>query len=266
MSPVRRARAALPYVVCAAALVWVALSTPIGEVGRAFEHVSWWRVVAIAGPFVAAMLFADAFALWVGLRVSLRARPGFKDVVLVRGASYLLALVNYGAGQGGIVWFLHRRDGVPLARATGAVLLTTGAFLLVVVGAVAAGLALDAVPQAHSLGWLVWLVAIGLPLYLGVIVARPRWLARYALLQPLFDAGVLGTLAATAASLYPTWLRSTLDPAYSLTAANTATSPHALRVGLYWWPVGFVLAVVYFTVLFRLHRGKIQAAEEGEGY
>ena len=48
--------------------------------------------------------------------------------------------------------------------------------------------------------------------------------------------------------------------------ANTAASDHALRVGLYWWPVGFVLALVYFAVLFRLHRGKAQAAAEGEGY
>jgi uncharacterized membrane protein YbhN (UPF0104 family) len=198
MSPVRHVRRALPYVVCAAALIWVALSTPMGEVGRAFEHVSWWRVLAIAVPFILALLVADAFALWVGLRVSLRVKPPFKDVVLVRGASYLLALVNYSAGQGGIVWFLHRRDGVPLARATGAVLLTTGAFLLAVVGAVAAGLALEAVPEARSLHWLLWLVAIGLPIYLAIIVVRPRWLARYALLQPLFDAGVLGTLAATA--------------------------------------------------------------------
>jgi len=198
MSPIRHARTALPYVVGAAALLWVALSTPMGEIGRAFEHVSWWRVLAIAVPFIGALLVADAFALWVGLRVSLRVRPPFKDVVLVRGASYLLALVNYSAGQGGIVWFLHRRDGVPLARATGAVLLTTGAFLLAVVGAVAAGLALEAVPQARSLHWLLWLVAAGLPVYLGIIFARPRWLTRYSLLQPLFDAGVLGTLAATA--------------------------------------------------------------------
>ena len=30
--------------------------------------------------------------------------------------------------------------------------------------------------------------------------------------------------------------------------------------------VGLVLALVYLTVLFRLHRGRAQAAPEGEGY
>ena len=80
------------------------------------------------------------------------------------------------------------------------------------------------------------------------------------------SAFLLGVLAATAASVYPVWLKSTLDAEHSLTAANAAASPYALRVALRWWPVGFVLALVYLAVLFRLHRGKAQAAEEGEGY
>jgi cytochrome d ubiquinol oxidase subunit II len=80
------------------------------------------------------------------------------------------------------------------------------------------------------------------------------------------SAFLLGLLAATAASVWPVWLRSTVDPAHSLTAENAASSEHALRVGLWWWPVGFVLAVVYFAILFRLHRGRAQAAAEGEGY
>jgi hypothetical protein len=95
------------------------------------------------------------------------------------------------------VWFLHRRHGVPIARATGAVLLATGGFLLAVVGAVAAGLATGAVPDAHVPDWLLWLVAIGFPLYLAIIWARPAFLAKSSLLEPLFSAGITGTLAAT---------------------------------------------------------------------
>ena len=78
-------------------------------------------------------------------------------------------------------------------------------------------------------------------------------------------AFLLGLLAATAAALYPTMLRaSTVAP--SLTALNSAAAPHSLRAGLLWWPAGFLIAVVYYVVLFRLHRGKAQAAAEGEGY
>lgn len=79
-------------------------------------------------------------------------------------------------------------------------------------------------------------------------------------------AFLLGVLAATATAVFPTMLRSTLNPAWSLTAVNASSSDHALRTGLLWWPVGLLLAAGYFTILFRLHRGKAQAAAEGEGY
>ena len=78
-------------------------------------------------------------------------------------------------------------------------------------------------------------------------------------------AFLLGLLAATAAALYPTMLRaSTVAP--PLTALNSAAAPHSLRVALFWWPFGLLLAILYYVVLFRLHRGKAQAAAEGEGY
>ena len=79
-------------------------------------------------------------------------------------------------------------------------------------------------------------------------------------------AFLLGQLAAIAASVYPVWLRSTLDPAWSLTAINAAAAPSSLRAGLLWWPVGFVLAIGYFAVLFRIHRGKAVAARGHDGY
>lgn len=79
-------------------------------------------------------------------------------------------------------------------------------------------------------------------------------------------AFLLGILAATATSVYPTMLKSATDPALSLTAVNSAASSASLIRGLWWWPVGFVLAIAYFAILFHLHRGKAQAAPEGEGY
>lgn len=73
-------------------------------------------------------------------------------------------------------------------------------------------------------------------------------------------AFLLGLMAATMAGIYPDWLRSTIDPAYSLTAANTASADHSLRIALGWWAVGIVLVAVYFFYLYRSLRGKIEAA------
>jgi cytochrome d ubiquinol oxidase subunit II len=39
-----------------------------------------------------------------------------------------------------------------------------------------------------------------------------------------------------------------------------------LSTALRWFSFGFPLAILYFVVLFRLHRGKVTAAPEGEGY
>jgi cytochrome bd ubiquinol oxidase subunit II len=78
-------------------------------------------------------------------------------------------------------------------------------------------------------------------------------------------AFMIGLLATSAACLFPVMLRSTLDPAWSLTAHNAAAEPHGLRAGLAWWVVGFPLAIAYFAFLFRLHRGKVRVAEDGEG-
>jgi len=77
---------------------------------------------------------------------------------------------------------------------------------------------------------------------------------------------MVGLLVASAACLFPVMLRSTLDPAFSLTAHNAATGAHGLRAGLVWWLLGFPLAIGYFLLLFRLHRGKVQAPEDEHGY
>jgi cytochrome bd ubiquinol oxidase subunit II len=64
--------------------------------------------------------------------------------------------------------------------------------------------------------------------------------------------------------LYPVVLPSSTDPARSLTIYNTAAGHHGLTVGFTWWIVGMILALGYFTLLFRMFKGKVQI--EGEGY
>ena len=97
-------------------------------------------------------------------------------------------------------------------------------------------------------------------LILGLLRERP-------LLAFLGSAAfLLGLLAASAASVWPVMLPSVLDPAWSLTAHNSASTTASLRKALGWWCLGFPLALAYLAFLFRLHRGKARAAAEGEGY
>ncbi len=109
---------------------------------------------------------------------------------------------------------------------------------------------------------------VGLVIFLGGLAAVFVGLV---LRRPLLSfvgsgAFILGILAATAAAVFPVMLRSTLDPQFNLTAYNATVSAHGLATGMKWWFLGFPIAVAYFVFLFRLHRGKVKAAADGEGY
>jgi cytochrome bd ubiquinol oxidase subunit II len=79
-------------------------------------------------------------------------------------------------------------------------------------------------------------------------------------------AFLLGLLAATAASVYPVMIRAVGGASgASLTALNASASAHSLALGLYWWPAGVAVVLVYFVILFRLHRGKATIAS-GDAY
>jgi len=114
----------------------------------------------------------------------------------------------------------------------------------------------------RPLAWLATLLAV-----VGMVMSFVHRRAGRELAAFLGSAAfLLGILAATAASIFPTMLKSATDPARSLTALNSAASVTSLTRGLWWWPVGLGLAIVYAAFLFRFHRGKVQAAAEGEGY
>jgi len=140
---------------------------------------------------------------------------------------------------------------------------------LVAVLAVAATLATARVnPSVYAnlphapLAWL------GLGLFLAGLGTVALGLRLNRMLLAFLGSGtfIIGILAATAACVWPVMLRSTLDPAWSLTALNASAGPHGLRAGLGWWVLGFPLTLGYFAYVFHLHRGKVSAPGEGEGY
>ncbi len=75
---------------------------------------------------------------------------------------------------------------------------------------------------------------------------------------------IVGMLVGAAFGLYPVVLPASTDPALNLTIYNTAAGQHGLTVGLTWWILGMILALGYFTLLFRMFKGKVKL--EGEGY
>lgn len=190
----------LPWLVALALLVFLVLQVEPDSLRDAFRHGPWLILAAYIVLEVVVALPADAFGTREALAAAGVERP-WSEVLLARGASYLLGLLSYVAGQGGMGFYLAR-SGVPVGRSAGAVLLLmiANGIVLVVLGAVSLALELArGTLQGVRTDLLLLTVAAALGgtlAYLLVIALRPRWLERYSLLAPLFEAGLGGHLRA----------------------------------------------------------------------
>jgi cytochrome d ubiquinol oxidase subunit II len=103
-------------------------------------------------------------------------------------------------------------------------------------------------------------LALGALLTMLLWQRRGAWRRAFAA-SSLFIAGLLTTMAA---GLYPYVLPSRAGEPFGLTVGNAASSRHALTIAAYWWPVGIVLALVYFAVAYRLFlRGPLWGGRAG---
>jgi hypothetical protein len=145
--------------------------------------------LGFAVAFVLAVLTADTFATVSVYRRNV-ASVRFGAFWILRGASYLPALVNHHLSQVYITVALAREHGVSLARMAGSTLLVyaswTGCLL---------GIGCLAMLATHRAATVLGIVAAGI-VYLIVIALRPAFLSRVKLLAPLFEAGVVGHLVA----------------------------------------------------------------------
>jgi uncharacterized membrane protein YbhN (UPF0104 family) len=170
----------------------------LNDVLTAIRQAAPWTVPAILG-LIACVYLADSLAIWKTFGWFV-ARLSFKEVLVVRGATYLLALVNYAIGQGAIVYFVNRSRGVPVIRGTAAVLLIMGINVLMLLILTSLGLLFEpTVPP-----WLRLVVIggyAGLAVYALIVALKPRWLASRPLFDVLLGAGLGGHLKAMAVRL-----------------------------------------------------------------
>jgi hypothetical protein len=189
--PGQRVRQALPWLAAIALFAWLLHRVPFDEVRAALRHGSYLPLLIYVLLEFVLTLPADAYATREALAVA-GVRRSFAELMLARGATYLLSLLSYFASLGGIGWWVAR-GGVQAARATGAVLLmmVTNGIVLVLIAS--GGLLADLPPDRREL--LVLLIGgalAGVAVYLGIIAARVPWLAGRSALAPLFEAGLAG--------------------------------------------------------------------------
>ncbi|MEM7481600.1 MAG: lysylphosphatidylglycerol synthase domain-containing protein [Acidobacteriota bacterium] len=176
--------------------------------------VGWLALYVVVQ--VGVTLVADGVATRVALRLLGIERP-LGTVLWVRGASYLLTVLNFLLGQGGIGIYL-RRTGVPTAAAAGAALFVTA-------------------------GSLATLLAVGVLAVFGWNVVAGAFSDEIAGLLPTVTAlAVLGGFGAVVLARPPAILRrrSWLAPLFAVSLADhgrafAARLPHTLLLLLGHW-------------------------------
>jgi cytochrome d ubiquinol oxidase subunit II len=196
--------------------------------------------------------------LWTNFRVG--AHTGILDwYTVLTGVIALVSLIAHGA------LYIAVKTENELNQRVRSVALSAWPLqlILTIVGVIATcyvrPMVLDNYKQ-HAIGYLIPLVVFG---SLGTMI--------YAIRKEQDKLAFVGSalyivamLVGAAFALYPVVLPASTDPAYNLTIYNTAAARHGLTVGLTWWIVAMILALAYFTFLFRMFRGKVRL--EGEGY
>jgi uncharacterized membrane protein YbhN (UPF0104 family) len=202
---VKHVRRWLPWLIAAAILAVMAARLDTADLARAFATGPSFQVALCSTAVVVAALAADSWATLQAFAAT-GVRCPWGGLLEARGASYLLGLLGGAVGQGGMGIYLHRA-GAGAVRALGTVgfLLATQLTALAAVAACGAAAELADPAGASSLVRrslpLLALLAAGFALYALVLVWRPAWLTRHALLAPAFGAGLGGFLRSTAARL-----------------------------------------------------------------
>ncbi len=183
----------LPWLITAGVLAYLFSRLPFEQVVQAARNAAPWTIPTIAS-IVLLVYLADCLAIWTTFGWFV-APLTFRETLTLRGATYLLALINYALGQGAFVYFLNRSRGVPLVRAAAAVVLIMGINLLLLLFLSTLGLVLGAevLPEVRN---LIWIAYGGLAFYVALLVWRPAWLLRRPILDVLLNAGLVGHVRA----------------------------------------------------------------------
>ncbi|HVU51730.1 MAG TPA: hypothetical protein VHL80_13635, partial [Polyangia bacterium] len=186
---VARLRRVLPWLVTAALLFVIFRKISFGQLVAATRTAAPWTIPAcVAG--VLAIYLADSFAIWKTFGWFL-APLTYGQVLVVRGATYLLAAINYNVGQGAIVYFVHRATGAPVLRGVATVLLIMGVNVLALLALASVGVA-TAPEVPHAMTVVVGVAYAGLAVYAVTVALKPRWLAQRPIFDVLLGAGLAG--------------------------------------------------------------------------
>lgn len=186
-----------PWIVGIAILVIIGTRIPFAQFRASLGRGPHLQLIIVEILITILVLGTDSASTWVGLR-AMQIKWPFRTVLAVRGATYLLFLLNYALGQTGFGYYLYKA-GTTAMRSVGSTLFLIGtnlATLVLLTGAV--WLVYGGHNAYPAMRWALIIITVGFALYLVIIALRPRFLSSRDLFAPLFDAGLGGHAVAIA--------------------------------------------------------------------
>ena len=198
--------------------------------------------------------------LWTNWMVG--PNPGILDwYTVIGGVVALTALTIHGA-----LWLAIKTEGGLQQRARATVRLLWFALLLLTVGSLIATIS---VRPSSLHNYYAYPIAFAIPVLVAACLGGILFFSRQGkdLAAFLCSAGYLAFMMVGAvAGLYPVVLPSISDPNLDITIAKALSGPHTLHVGLIWWGLGMLMAFGYFTLAYRMFRGKVDLKSTGYGH
>lgn len=156
---------------------------------RSTDYVAFFAFVLF---FNGALLASDSLATAAVYR-SVVGPVRYRDLFVIRGASYLPSIINHHVGQAWLTYFLARAYNAAVWRVAGATLIVYATTF----GALYAFLLLGLVTSGVKIAWLlpISIAVAGLGvLYLATVHLRPGFLSKRQVTAPLIEIGARGHL------------------------------------------------------------------------
>jgi hypothetical protein len=187
-------RRLFPFLLATVLVATILMRLDIGLLVRQLGRADYPGLVFFATAITFLLLTADTFAT-VGIYHRTVCPISFRELFVLRAASYLPSLLNHHVGQAWLTYFLSKVYRTPLWRVAGATLLTYATTLgcLLLFGVLAVPFNSERIPWLVPL--LVAVMALAF-LYLAAIAAKPRFLREWQTTAPLLEVGVRGHLVA----------------------------------------------------------------------
>ncbi|MGE0326173.1 MAG: lysylphosphatidylglycerol synthase domain-containing protein [Polyangiaceae bacterium] len=204
-------RTALPFVLAVLLLIWVLHRSGWQELKGALGQTNFLVFFLFSFTLQILSLLADSYATTYVYRQTV-CPVRFREMVVIRGASYLPSMLNHNLGQAWLTYVISKRYSAPLWRVAGATLLVYGTNLAGLLLLCALALPFNGA-RVPWLGPVVAIATLAGLVYFALLKWGAGLLSRWQATAPLVEIGVSGHLKAiavriphVAALFLSTWL------------------------------------------------------------